>query len=228
MKRMMVWMGIGVVGLNVMAAELGRRDVTVAAPAPMTPSGIPIQKGYSDGFITDGGVGLEVGGSFNAVNWDLGGDSFSDEVWSPELALFYGINDTFDLRATFKWGTMEDIANENMPDEYAGDMTFYRIGIGAKGWFNTDSDFIPFVGVGLNYYIVDVDEGSSASGMLGLSGSVGLAYAANEQVSVQLSLQGEISLSEGSVDLTQADGTDSEEDISFDAVGVGVAVSVVF
>ena len=215
MRKIIAWVGISLVALNGIAG-----DVTQTG------------KKAPDAFI-EPGPGIEVGGSFDFVKWDfdtlwLGSTlGYEDEVFCPQLAFFYGLSDTFDFRATFKWASVQ-----GEEEQVTGDMDFYRFGVGAKGWFKTGTDFVPFATVGLNYYILDVDIGD-ADDMYGYSFEGGVAYLVNDRISVQMSLQMEKTLSKGSLQITENDAIwvlsgDDQRDMSLESLGIGVSLNAKF
>jgi len=83
------------------------------------------------------------------------------------------------------------------------DTDFYRVGAGSRGWFHAGWNLYPFVTVGINYYLFDinanVENGGGASGMPGVSAEAGIAYMVNDWVRVHLAFQGETSIWPGSV-----------------------------
>lgn len=186
------------------------------------------------GAFVEPGPGIEVGGRFDLVKWDFSSAGWSsdslgyeDEAFCPQMAFFYGINDTFDIRATLKWTSVQG------EEEYVtGDMDVYRFGVGSKGWFKTGTEFVPFAAVGLNYYLVDVDIGD-ADDLYGLSCEGGVAYLINDRISVQVSIQMEKTLSDGSLHITENDAIwmlsgDDRRDLALEAVGVGLAMNAKF
>ena len=199
------------------SAELGRHDMAGARTAP------GVEKSYQAGFM-EGGAGMEFGLNWNSVSWDVG-RSYSDQVWAPQASFFYGVSDMVDIRATVKVLSMsdekEDQDQDGQPEKSGVDVV--RLGVGSKVWFNTGTDFFPFAGVALNYYLLNTDEGSGEEGMFGLSAEAGVAYMLNEWVSVQIGLQGETSVMDGNVEIKG-----ESEDVSLNALGLGLALNVIF
>ena len=191
------------------AAEMGRVPVRQGARE----EAIPTVKDYA-GAMSEGGPGLNVMMAWNSLDFEIGDEEYSDESWSPQASFTYGIGSMFDLRATVKY--MEG-------SEKGVDLSAIRLGVGARGWIKLKSDFQPYFGGHLNYYLLDIEQGSGNDGMFGVEGEAGLAYLINEFWAVHLGLFYETSVSDGSTTIA-----DAEEDVKLSAFGVGFGFNVVF
>lgn len=219
----MAWV-LAVVPLTVCGAELGRYDLRGGGEVKRVETTVlPTTNLASRAFI-EPGMGLDLGLGWSALSWDVGPRGYSDSVWSPEVSLFYGLDERFDIRATLKVFSADD-----EKDGVDGGMDAVRIGIGMRAWFATQSDFVPYVSASLNHYLISMDEASGEEGMFGLSAEAGVAYAFNEWTAVRLGLQGEFTLMDGTAEVASSDGSGvEEEDVSLSAVGFGIGVSVLF
>ena len=61
---------------------------------------------YTD-FLAEGVFGADLSLDWTSADWDFAG-SYDDQIWSPELSLFYGLNRTCDLRFTAKVLPLDD------------------------------------------------------------------------------------------------------------------------
>jgi hypothetical protein len=191
------------------AAELGRVPVREGAKGER----VEVIKDYS-GAMSETGPGFDILLAWNSLDFDIGDADFSDETWSPQASFTYGIGTMFDLRFTAKYlqGSDDDV-----------DMTAIRLGVGTRAWFKLKSDFQPYIGGHLNYYVVDIDQGGSNDGMFGVEAEGGLAYLINEFWAVHLGLFYEASVTDGSTTIGGA-----EQDVTLSALGVGLGFNVVF
>ena len=182
--------------------------------------GLETHKNYS-GPITEGQVGAGGAVSWNAVRWKAN-NSHSDQVLSPEIALLFGVSETFDIRITGKYFALRDEGNK---------LDSWRIGLGSRAWLPVTKDLLPYVGLALNYYTVDGNEVVSdethslndTRGAIGLGAEAGAAYLVNEWVSICAGVQAEASVVSG-----KATVAESDQDVSLQAIGLVVGVSVNF
>jgi len=185
------------------AADMGRMPVGDGTPTVENHAG------------TVPGLGIEAAVEWNAVQYKIGKDDNRDQTICPSLALSYNVNDALDLRLTGRWMSAQDET----------DLDSIRMGIGARFRFRMDSDFIPYVGVGLNYYTLSLEDASDEEGMLGLSLEAGVAWMANDYLSVRLGAQAETSLLDGEA---RPQGGGEAEDVSIQAIGLGLGVAMQF
>jgi len=196
--------------LSLEAAELPRQDIK-------QPPGLKPPMGYNTPLIQDHGgqallrplgyggqviepgPGVEVGLDWNMLWWTLG-KTYSDRLYAPQASLLYGVGKNWDIRITGKFLMARD-AEEDLG--LNADTDFYRVGVGSRGWFHAGGNWYPFVTVGLNYYLFDINtnvqNGSGASGMPGVSAEAGMAYLVNKWMRVHVAFQGETSILSGSV-----------------------------
>jgi len=216
----------GLLGVQLEAAEMGRHPVQNV---------VPETKGYSLGLE---GTTLEVGLNWDSMNWKIGETKFSDQSWGPQASLAYGVSDNFDIRATTTYlGGQEDktVTSPGGDLTLTGDLNAYRLGVGSKGCVRLGNDFGLFGTALLNYYVLDVKEGSSTEGMFGIGLEGGAMYLINDWVTIQAMLHWEHSLGNGSTEWKNSTlGSSGDEsllgsqDISMDAWGLGLGVGVKF
>lgn len=187
------------------AAELGRQQV---GPG----SGVTVEKAYR-GSLTEAAPGVEACLNWSALKWDVGKSSNNDKIWSPEFALFYGISDTLDLRLVGRFYEATDQEN----------LSTARIGVGSRAWFHTSSDWLPYAGLLINYYTIDIDGAKNEEGAFGLSCEIGAAYMMSENIALRLGLQAEATVMDGSARVN-----DGAEDVSIQGVGLSLGAEFVF
>lgn len=194
---------------SVQAAEMGRHSVS---------SGIPTTQSYEQSSWMDAQTGIEIGVDFLSVQWDVGSESLDDAALAPMLGLVYRANPSVDLRAGLSFFSVEDRVGEM---DY--DLDVFQVGIGARYWFNRETDFSPVVGVALNYLSLDSDALANLDGTLGINAELGVAYQGIDNLQVQAALTGGTSLldSEGLVG-------DETFDVNLTSLGVGVRVIFLF
>jgi hypothetical protein len=191
---------------NLPAAELGRKTIQPGSEV----------KNYDDARIA-GLPGLDVGWDITLLSWDIGARSFHDQAGSPSVALFYGVSESLDLRATLKYAEVED-EDSGMSSH----LSTLRLGFGARLWGKSGLLY-PYAGGLINYYFLDDDELGSVDGALGLSVEAGLAYLIQDAFMVRGGIQGEVSLLDG-----QATIGGKEEDVSIAGFSAGVGVILLF
>jgi len=197
--------------LSLYGAEMGYHEVQPAVSARQS-AGASVNA-YADDFMS-GNVGLGLNINWNALSWKIGNQSYNDRAWASQASLIYGMNEIFDIRASAKYFSGQDAKS---------DLNALRLGIGTRAWFHTGADFIPFAGASLNYYVFDVNEGSSPEGMFGLSAEAGVAYIMSEWVAIEAWLHGETALNSGSVSVSG-----KTEDVSLQSLGMGLGVTILF
>lgn len=184
--------------LTLEAAEFDRQNGQPSSAPQITPQFNPAPaESRRDRRTGSGELGLEAALDFNLLWWTLD-KTYSDSLYAPQASLLYGIDRNWDLRLTGKI----IMARDNQ-DGLNADTDFYRIGIGSRGWLDAGGGWRPFVTVGLNYYLFDINtnvkNGGGASGMPGVSAEAGMAYLLNDWIRLHLALQGETSVLPGSV-----------------------------
>jgi len=197
----------------VSAAEMGRES---AVPQPVSSSSIEVRRNYA-GPVTEGRLGLEPGFDWNLTHWNVG-DGHNDQGMAPDLAVFFGINDIFDIRLTGRYLSLKE--NEDKLD-------IWRFGLGSRAWIPVTKDFLPYAGLALNYYTFSGIEGGrsldNTRGAIGLSVEAGAAYLINEWVSIRAGIQGEVVVINGKADV----GTEGE-DVSLQGIGLNVGLAMNF
>jgi outer membrane protein W len=206
-------LGVMLAGMPLFAAEIGRRPITKGSPE--------VSKTYND-IMSEGTIGIDLAFGWNSASWKIGdGDSNSQNTWLPQAAIFYGMNEHLDIRLAAKFLSLEDENKEGVKQTL--DMT--RIGIGGRYLFSTETDFMPYITVLINYYIPDSDNLDNLTGTFGLAGDIGVAYQVTDSFLLNVGLQAETFLG-------KADGIDKvtgeDEQLSFSAYGIGIGATVLF
>jgi len=198
------------------AAELGRFPVNDKSgkdvPAGVAP--VEIEHAYRGAISGDLGPGIDVGLGWNAMHWKVGGESYNDQVFTPQASVFYSIGKHFDFRATGRYYQMKD-------DGFG--IKAGRLGVGPRGWLSLGEDFFGYVGALFNYYYFSCDEGSHEQGTIGVSGEAGVAYLLSDYVSLLGGVQAETTLSNGKVDIN-----DQTENLTLSGVGLNLGVMISF
>lgn len=222
MKLMYLIPGLLAVGLlSLEAAELARQDVKQSPDfEPPMGSNTPLTKDHR-GQVIEPSPGVEAGLDWNMLWWTLG-KTYSDRLYAPQASLLYGVGKNWDIRITGKCLMARD-SQEGLN----ADTDFYRVGVGSRVWFHAGGDWHPFVTVGINYYLFDINtnvqNGNGASGMPGVSAEAGIAYRVNNWARVHLAFQGETSILPGSVNYQG-----NAENVRVYGAGLTLGVSVVF
>lgn len=191
------------------AAELGRQR---AGAGPASPP--EISKAYRGG-IAETGWGLEAALDWTSVDWDAADTSNRDDVFAPQVSLLYGASPNFDMRASVRYFTASD----------EDDLDVVRIGVGAKLWFGDHSEWVPYLGLLLNYYLLDSDVVDDVEGTIGVSAEAGVAYIVSDSVMVRIGFQGETLLQDAEGDAADDAGGKADLDLTSLGLGLGVVVS---
>ena len=196
------------------AADLGRTT--------LEPSGNTIRTGigYRD-LISEGMVGLDVNLMWNSPSVEGGDIDYDDQVWAPEIALFYGVGRGADIRFI---GKILSVDSEDEDDE----IDIWRLGVGTRYWMAVESDFIPYFGASLNYYSLDAGELDNEDGSFGLAGEAGLAYLITESAAIRLGLQMETLLGDADAEYGSGDNAGEGTDISLSMFSFGLGLSLLF
>ena len=190
-------------GPPAVAAQMGRQS---GADIPKTDS--------YDRYWTDSQVGVEVGADFLMLHWKVEDTSFDAATVCPALAVTFGASPALDLRAATSFFKGSDEV-----DGVDGDILSWQLGVGARYWLSTESDFSPYLQASLFYMLLDSDEVSSLEGTLGAGAEVGIAYRAIDNVLLQLAAGGLTSL-------IDASGRAGDEDVDVSVAGLTVGVKV--
>ena len=204
-------LGLSLIAIHAYSAELGRRPVSSQAPG--VGSQITVETTYED--VMSGGLtGMELDFAWHSADWDVGSESYDDKTWTPQVSLFYGVNNFMDIRLAVKYLDLKD--NKD-------DLDLVRLGIGAKAWLPTGSEFTPYIGLLINYYILDSSSVDVDEGTFGISGEAGVAYLMADWFLVRIGLQGETFLADA-----EATVENEDEDVKFSAFSFGLGVTVLF
>jgi len=160
------------------------------------------------------GVSIDADLNFSRIGWKLAGASHSDTAVSPQIGLSYVFNQMIAPRVTVKYFSVSD---DN------SDLDVWCIGLGGRFWFPVDCDFVPFIGATLNYYDLSLNQAGHVNGAGGLAGEAGVGYFINDNFVLTLNISGETSLVDG-----QATIDNRDEDISLNALSLGVGINVRF
>jgi outer membrane protein W len=160
------------------------------------------------------GVSVDADLNFSRVNWKLDSASHSDTAVSPQIGLSYAINQMIAPRLTVKYFSVSD---DN------SDLDVWCIGLGGRFWLPIDCNLVPFVGGTLNYYDLSLNQTGHVNGAGGLTGEAGVGYFFNDNFCITLNVSAETSLIDG-----QATIANRDEDISLNALSVGVGINARF
>lgn len=160
------------------------------------------------------GVSMDADLNFSRIGWKLAGASRSGAALSPQIGLSYAINQMIAPRVAVKYFSVSD---DN------SDLDVWCIGLGGRFWFPVDSDFVPFIGATFNYYDLSLSQAGNVKGACGVTGEAGVGYFINDNFVVTLNISGETSLVDGQTTIANRD-----EDISFNALSLGVGINVRF
>ena len=212
------WISAWILGIVLCAglgfgAEMGRQPVQQGTAIGRT-SPVDAQATYRD-IMAEGAIGAEADLHWNSVSWDVGSQSYSAAAWTPQVALFYGINRFCDVRATAKFMSVDDDGAE---------LSAVRAGVGPKFWFSTGTDFLPYASVLLNYYTFSSDDVDDVEGTFGLSGEAGIAYLASDSFLVRVGVTAETLLGDASA----TDILGQSADVSVSALGFGLGLTFLF
>ena len=198
------------------AAELGRFPVNDKSGKDVPPGAGPveIEHSYRGAISADMGPGIDVGLGWNVMRWKVGGESYSDQVFTPQASVFYSMDRHFDFRLTGRYYQMKD-------DGFG--IKAGRLGVGPRGWLGLGKDFFGYAGFLFNYYYFQCDEGSHEQGTIGLSGEVGVAFLLSDYVSLLAGVQAETTVVNGKVDIN-----DQTENLSLSGVGLSLGVMISF
>lgn len=100
-----------------------------------------------------GSLGMMVNIGWAFVNWDVGPADGSDNVFVPSVSLYYKVTDAVDVNASLLYASGKD-TDEELGDTSA---TLIRLGLGARYWLDTGTRFIPYVGGGIAFAMLDGD-----------------------------------------------------------------------
>ena len=126
----------------------------VAIPAALPQVFVGLFMGLGAAFsvlITAEMMGVKAGLGWAFLDWELGAAEGSDNQFVPQGSVFYKATDNldFNLSAMFVSGEDED---DELGDT---DADLARLALGVRYWFDTQSRFVPYLGAGIGYYIVD-------------------------------------------------------------------------
>lgn len=212
MKRFVVGVMVFCLVCAVHGAELGRQ----AVESSMVTRDYTVEE--SD-WLSES-VGLDLGFDFGMFDWDVGVNSGDDRTFVPQLGVFYGVSDTMDIRATFRWFSVEQqllVGDSSGLADIGLDIA--RIGAGCRWYFRQPNGFFPYAGTALNFYILEGDQVGSIDGAVGLSGEAGIAYVVDDFVVIRAGCQLELTVLDGETTLGGHD-----QDVSIGGFGLGLGV----
>lgn len=132
------------------AQELGRGKLD----AGRNTSGLgrsTLPEAHYDGFSASGAWGLKLGLGWANADWDLGPASGSENLFAPQISLFYKTTESLDVNFSTTFLSAED------KDVQLGrtEADVVRLALGVRYWVNTQTRTTPFVGAGIGYYLLD-------------------------------------------------------------------------
>lgn len=151
MRRSLIVALLIAVVVSTHAQELGRGSLTVEGGRRAGLGRAALPPAQSNGFRFGGTHGFELGLGLASVDWDIGPASGSQAVFAPQATWFYKTTDNVDLNISALFVSAED-EDEPFGDNEA-DLT--RIGVGVRYWIDRGSRLVPYVGIGLGYYLTD-------------------------------------------------------------------------
>jgi len=201
------------------AAELGRQPVDASTP---------VEQNYTQEWFTRSddplGVGLEIGLSMNKYSWDIADESFSDAAGAFDAAVLYAVSRQFDIRAAIRYFQTDDEATDVFGSGLLEpDIKVFRFGAGGRFWIPTAMKLYPFATGLINYYGLDGKDLEDIDAGFGASLEAGAAYQMTDAVMVRLSASGETLFTD-----CQAKLGGTVTDVSFNTVGVGLGVVMLF
>jgi outer membrane protein W len=166
-------------------------------------------------------AGAELCIGWNKLDWKIGSVEGSDSVWAPEIAAFYVVDDSFDVRLSAKFASGED-QDQGIDTEGS----FFRLNLGARYWIDLNAFVTPYVGASLGYYNLDMDAADrsvSVDSGIGFNVQTGCAFGLSDGFLLTLGLTYDRLLMD-------ADATvDGESvDASISALGVDAGVVLLF
>ena len=189
----------------------------------------PLSKPSDDTFFGGGTWGVKAGLGWASLDWELGAAEGSENQCVPQGSVFYKATDNldFNLSAMFVSGEDED---DELGDT---DADLARLALGVRYWFDTQSRFVPYLGAGIGYYIVDGStdntredgvvvpaSGISVDNCPGAFVEGGVAYQIADNFFVTAEATYDFLL--GSAD-AKINGEDEDFKVSSLAIGLGVA-----
>jgi len=107
----------------------------------------------SDSFFGGGTWGIKAGLGWAVADWEFGNADGASGAFTPQVSLFYKAADFLDVNLSGLFLTVDDSG-----DVYGDtEATMVRLALGMRGWFNTGTRLVPYLGVGIGYYILDSD-----------------------------------------------------------------------
>jgi hypothetical protein len=218
MKARHAWAAVLVAvmsGAGAPAAEMGRQPIGERSGAAAAP--LPIQRHYG-GVVSAHGPGVDLGVDWTLADWKVGGASADDTTWGLRGDFFYGLSDVFDLRLSGRYA----------PARNSGDrFDMLRIGLGTRASFGVGYDLFPYVGVCLGYWTFDGESDgeklSDVRGTIGIAGEAGLAYLVTEWLALRVGVDAEATVTDGKAEING-----QEHDVSYRALGLGLAALILF
>ena len=129
------------------AAEYGRGDLSDSGALGRA----ALPKASDDAFFGGGTWGVKAGIGWAMANWELGDAEGSDGVFAPHGSFFYKATDNVDFNVSALFLTAEDSDGDFGDNE--ADMV--RLALGVRYWFDLGNRFVPYLGAGVGYYLVD-------------------------------------------------------------------------
>lgn len=208
---------LALVGFCVFCAALIARASTGAGAgkelAPVAIKTTPALNEYQD-FDSEKRLTLEAEVDMTYVHWKIGGDSYSALAADPQVSLSYGLFDCFDIRLGMGYLSAKDGGDK---------FDALRLGLGSRAWIETDTDFVPYVGLMAYYYDLNTSGAGNLGGAFGINGEAGIAYLINSYFALRVTAHAETFLINGS-----GDYYDGKHDVSMYSFGVGLGAILMF
>jgi hypothetical protein len=154
MKQALLAVSICVgMSFSAVAQEYGRGSLDSGADGKdsgLGHSALP-KSSYGGAFLS-GAWGLKLGIGWANVDWSFGDLDGSETTFYPSGSVFYRANDYVDINLSGLFLSVEEDVGDITAD---GELT--RVAVGARCWPVRHSRIAPYLGVGVGYYMTDVD-----------------------------------------------------------------------
>lgn len=113
----------------------------------------PLPEAYYDTSSAAGTYGLKVNLGWANVDWSIGDINGSDQLFAPQLSLFYKVTKNLDINISTFFLSADDTNGELG----ATTADISRFSLGARYWVETKKQIMPYFGAGLGYYMLDMN-----------------------------------------------------------------------
>lgn len=192
-----------------MIGDINAAEERFPAAAATTPDKYEYQDFDSEKRFT-----LEAEVDLTSVHWKIGDSHYSALAADPQVYLSYGLFDCFDVRLGGGYLSAKDGSEK---------FDALRFGLGSRAWIETDTDFVPYVGLMAYYYDLNTSGAGNIGGAFGINGEAGIAYLINSYFAIRATVHAETFLINGS-----GDYYDGRHNVSMYSFGVGLGAMLAF